>query len=257
MRRITLPSRCSRRRWLKTSTRCCLAGDVLDVDRAGPPAIVLLLRSVRAAWRPRDSGLLGGRHGRCARQLAAQRHAAGQRARLSDRPRGDAGPGAGERVIARVQGMSCRDRRPDRSQRFSSRRARAVHDRRRLRHRRFGRPRGRSRSLHGTRRPASVSNGRRGAGRRPLLRHAARPRADRNRSARLHARACRRHGPSAATVCRHRFGSLDRADAGSHGDDQARATLRAARRPDGKAARQASGHRSASCGGRFTARGRW
>ena len=85
-----------------------LAGDVLNVDRAGPPAIVLLLDQFARLGRTRDSHLLGRRRGRCARLLAAQRHAARRtctcfpvgRVESLDLAR------AGE-TIARVQGTSC------------------------------------------------------------------------------------------------------------------------------------------------------
>ena len=196
-----------------------LAGDVLNVDRAGPPAIMLLLDQFARLGDRGIPDLLGRRRGRCARHLAAERDAAGERARVSRRPRRNARPGARRRNDRpRARHQLPRGRR-SRSPRLSSRCARPVHDRRRPRHERFGRPRRRSRSLHGPRRPASAANGRRAAGRRPLLRHAARPRAARNRPARLHGRHVDETGRARAAIRRHRFRPLDRAIARSHGLD--------------------------------------
>ena len=93
----------------------------------------------------------------------------------------------GGETIARVQGTSCREDgeveargfHRDAHGLFTIGVAYGTSDSRR--------PRRRSRALHGPRRPARAANGRRAAGHRPLLRHAARPRPERNRPARLHA----------------------------------------------------------------------
>ena len=90
-----------------------------------------------------------------------------------------------------------------------------------------------------------ISNGRRAAGRRPLLRLAAGQGAARDGAARLHAGACRRHGAGSAAIRRHRFRPLDRAIARSDGVHQGRAAQRAACRPAGKTHRQASGRQFA------------
>ena len=220
-----------------------LAGDVLNVDRAGPPAIVLLLDQFARLAERGIPDLLGRRRGRCARLLAAQRFAAGKRARVSGRPRRIARPGARRRNDRPRARHELPRRRRRRSPRFSSRCAWPVHDRRRLRHERFGRPRRRPRPLHGPRRPAFAANGRRAAGHRPLLRHAARPRAHRNRPARLHGRHRRRNGPRENEIRRHRYRPLDRAIARSHGHDEVRATARPHGRAAGKAAGPAPGRR--------------
>ena len=137
-----------------------LAGDVLNVDRAGPPAIVLLLdqfarlgeRGVAIYWAggavdvpdswPRSVTLPSNVHVFPIGHVESLDLA---RAGETDRP----GP---RHKLPRGR----HGRRP----RIPSRRARPVHDRRRLRHERLGRPRGRSRALHGARRPASAPNGR-------------------------------------------------------------------------------------------------
>ena len=116
-----------------------LAGDVLNVDRAGPPAIVLLLdqfarlgdRGIPVYWAggavdvpdswPRSVSLPANVHV------------------FPDRPRGNARPGPRRRNDRPRARHELPRRRRSRSPRLSSRRPRPVHDRRRPRHERFGR----------------------------------------------------------------------------------------------------------------------
>ena len=171
-----------------------LAGDVLDVDRAGPPAIMLLLEQMA---RLGDRGIpvyWAGGVGRFAGPLAAERHAAGQRPRVPDRARRNAGPGAATAnrspaSRAPVAGRTARSTRRgfhrDAHGLFTIGVAHGTSD--------SAGPRGRPRALHGAGRAAQVSDGRPRAGRRPLLRHAAGPGPAGDRPARLHAGPRRRH----------------------------------------------------------------